>query len=97
MPLSFFTNSGNSAGSAIPFQRIVEPASLGMFLNLEQAELIRIQRYNEAWRFYFGKHWAFTREDGEPLVTLNYFRKFIDKHAEFLLGKGFVVTVPEGS
>ena len=46
MPLSFYTNSGNSYGSAIPFQRIVEPAQLGFFLNLEQAELLRIQRYN---------------------------------------------------
>jgi hypothetical protein len=73
---------------------VVEPAQLGLFLNLEQAELLRIQRYNEAWRFYFGKHWAFKREDGEPLVTVNYFRKFIDKQVEFLVSKGFVNVVP---
>ena len=30
--MSFFTNSGNSYGSAIPFQRIVEPAQMGFFL-----------------------------------------------------------------
>jgi len=95
MPLQFFTNSGNSYGSAIPFQRIVEPAQLGFFLNLEQAELLRIQRYNEGWRFYFGKHWLFKREDGEPLVTFNYFRKIIDKAVEFLVSKGFVNRVPE--
>lgn len=95
MPLSFFTNSGNSYGSAIPFQRIVEPAQLGFFLNLEQAELLRIQRYNEHWRFYFGRHWLFKREDGEPLVTMNYFRKFIDKIVYFLVGKGFSITTPE--
>lgn len=95
MPLQFFTNSGNSYGSAVPFQRIVEPAQLGFFLNLEQAELLRIQRYNEGWRFYFGKHWMFKREDGEPLVTLNYFRKLIDKSVEFLVAKGFVNRVPE--
>lgn len=95
MPLSFFTNSGNSYGSAIPFQRMVEPAQLGFFLNLEQAELLRIQRYNEAWRFYYGKHWIFDREDGEPLVTINYFRKIIDKSVAFLCSKGFNITVPE--
>ena len=95
MPLSFFSNSGSSYGSAVPFQRIVEPAQLGFFLNLEQAELLRVQRYNEGWRFYYGKHWSFTREDGEPLVTLNYYRKFIDKLAEFLVGKGFVITTHE--
>ena len=95
MSLGFFTNGGGSYGSAIPFQRIVEPAQLGFFLNLEQAELLRIQRYNEGWRFYFGKHWLFKREDGEPLVTFNYFRKIIDKSVEFLVSKGFVNRVPE--
>jgi len=95
MPLSFFTNSGNSYGSSIPFQRIVEPAQLGFFLNLEQAELLRVQRYNEHWRFYYGKHWIFDREDGEPLVTLNYFKKFIDKSVDFLTSKGFSISVPD--
>lgn len=95
MPLSFFTNAGNSYGSQVPFQRIVEPAQLGMFLNLEQAELLRIQRYNEGWRFYFGKQWLFKREDGEPLVTRNYFRKIIDKCAAFLAGKGFNIQTPD--
>lgn len=96
MPLSFFTNSGGSGGgSAVPFQRLVEPQQLGLFLNLEQAELLRIQRYSESWRFYFGKHWSFTREDGEPLVTLNYYRKFLDKLSEFMVGKGFVITTHE--
>jgi hypothetical protein len=95
MPLSFFSNSGNSYGSAIPFQRIVEPAQLGFFLNLEQSELLRIQRYNEGWRFYFGRHWLFKREDGEPLVTFNYFRKIIDKSVAFLTAKGFHIKTPE--
>jgi hypothetical protein len=95
MPLSFFTNSGNSYGSALPFQRIVEPSQLGFFLDLEQAELLRIQRYNEGWRFYFGKHWMFKREDGEPLVTINLFRKILDKSVAFLVAKGFAVQTPE--
>lgn len=95
MPLAFFSNSGSGAGSAVPFQRIVDPAQLGLFVNLEQAELLRLKRYNEAWRFYYGKHWEFSREDGEPLVTLNYARKFVDKHVEFLVSKGFVITTPD--
>ena len=68
---------------------------MGFFLNLEQSELLRIQRYNEAFRFYFGKQWNFKREDGEPLVSFNYFRKFIDKSVEFLVSRGFVVRTPE--
>ena len=95
MPLSFFTNSGNSYGSAIPFQRIVEPAQLGLFLNLEQAELLRIQRYNEHWRFYFGKQWIFDREDGEPLVTLNFSKLIVDKSVSWLVKNGFDIEVPK--
>lgn len=95
MGMSFFTNSGNSYGSAIPFQRIVEPAQLGLFLNLEQAELLRVQRYNEHWRFYFGKHWIFDREDGEPLVTINYSRLVVDKSVSFLVKNGFDIEVPD--
>ena len=56
---------------------------------------MRIQRYNEGWRFYFGKHWLFKREDGEPLVTFNYFRKIIDKAVAFLVAKGFVIKTAE--
>lgn len=95
MPPSFLTSNSGSYGSSVPFQRTVDPAQLGMYLNLDQAEGLRMSRYAEAWRFYHGNHWTFTREDGEPLVTLNYYRKFIDKLAEFLVGKGFVITVPE--
>lgn len=95
MPLSFFSNYGGAYGSAIPFQRIVEPAQLGMFLNLEQAELLRIQRYNEGWRFYFGRQWVYKREDGDPLVTWNYYRKLVNKSVSFLVRGGFEINVPE--
>jgi hypothetical protein len=94
MPLSFFSASGSS-GTAIPFQRGIEPAQLGVYLDLEQAELMRIQRYNEGWRFYLGRQWGFKREDGEPLVTFNYVRKFIDKSVAFLCGKEFVLRTPK--
>lgn len=93
MPMTFYSQSGTGAG-AVPFQRIVEPSQLSMYLNLEQAELLRINGYNERWRFYFGKHWTFKRESGEPLVTLNYFRKIIDKAVEFLVSKGFTINTP---
>ncbi len=93
MPMTFYSQGGNGAG-AVPFQRIVEPSQLSMYLNLEQSELLRINGYNERWRFYFGKHWTFKRESGEPLVTLNYFRKIIDKAVEFLVSKGFTINTP---
>lgn len=93
MPLAF--NGSGGYGSAVPFQRVIEPQQLGMFLNLEQAELVRIQRYAEAQRFYLGNHWSFKREDGDPLVTVNYIRKLVDKSVAFLMGAGFTMKVPE--
>src|ERR1044072_9178961 len=58
-------------------------------------DLRRLERIAENWNFYYRKHWNFEREDNEPLVTLNYIRKFIDKKAEFLIGADFSLTVPE--
>ena len=95
MPMTFFADSSGAAGGAVPYQRTIDPNKLGMLLNLEQAELLRLQRYREHWRFYYNKHWAFAREDGDPLVTFNYAKKFIDKSAYFLVGKGFNISVPE--
>lgn len=94
MPMTF-QSSIPVGGEAVPFNRISDPAKAGLYLTLNQSETLRLSRYSEAWRFYFGRHWGFAREDGEALVTLNYYRKVIDKLSEFLVGKGFVITVPE--
>lgn len=88
-----FTSSGGSGGSA--FQRVIEPSQLGMMLNLEQAELLRLKRYTEYWRFYLGQHWQFTREDGEPLVTLNYVQLLVDKATAWLVGEDMTIKVPD--
>lgn len=55
----------------------------------------RMERIATAWAFYYGQHWTFQREDDEPLVTVNYVRKFIDKKVEFLVGADFTLTVPK--
>jgi Phage portal protein, SPP1 Gp6-like len=93
MPMVFA--GANQAGTAAPYTRSQDVASMGLFLTLDQTEASRIARYTEAWRFYFGKHWGYSRESGEAPVTLNYYRKIIDKLAEFLVGKGFVIMTPE--
>ena len=76
------------AQSSFAYQRTVNPAPLGAFLNLEQAELLRLRRYQESWRFYIGQHWTFAREDGEPLVTVNYARRIVDKLSDWLKSYG---------
>lgn len=94
-PMTFFADSAGATGGAVPFQRMIDPSKLGMFLNLEQMELLRLQRYRQHWRFYYGKHWDFAREDGDPLITFNYFKKIVDKGAAFLVSRGFNIKVPE--
>lgn len=95
MTTSFLGHGQVGSGTAVPYQRIMEPSQLGMFLNLEQAEILRLRRYHEHWRFYTGQHWSFTREGGEPLVTFNYIRRCIDKSASWLVGNGLTITTPE--
>jgi hypothetical protein len=55
----------------------------------------RFERIEQAWSFYYGWHWPFTREDDEALVVTNYVRKFIDKKCEFLIGADFTLNVPK--
>jgi len=93
MTFGAFTSAGSGGGSA--FQRVIDPSQLGMFLNLEAAEMQRLKRYTEYWRFYLGQHWQFTREDGEPLVTLNYVQLLVDKATAWLVGQDMTIKVPD--
>lgn len=54
----------------------------------------RLQRIARGWQFYFSEHWEFEREDGEPLVTINYLAALVEKKIAFLVGADFTVNVP---
>lgn len=54
----------------------------------------RLIRYANNWQFYLGVHWTFTREDGEPLITVNYLAALIDKKIAFLIGNDWTLNVP---
>lgn len=62
-------------------------------LNLTFEEQRRIQDILTYWQFYHGNQWKNRRPDGEPQVTANYVKAFIDKGVAFLAGKGFVINV----
>ena len=55
----------------------------------------RLSRYREFMRFYRGKHWNHTRDINEPLVTMNYCRRFVDAQVNFLMKGGFSVVIPD--
>ena len=75
------------------FMNVVEPAGLkDRYSTKHDAE--RLTRITKAWNVYFGDHWEFEREDGEPLVTFNHLAELIDKKIAFLIGADFTVNVP---
>lgn len=47
-------------------------------------EIDRVTRYHLYWNFYEGKHW---RDYNDTLLKFNYCKAFVDKTAQFLLGK----------
>lgn len=53
----------------------------------------RIQKELNLWKFYKGNQWKVQRPTGEPQITLNYCRAFVDKGVAFLMGKGFSFKV----
>ena len=55
----------------------------------------RLSRYREFMRFYRGKHWNHTRDINEPLVTMNYCRRFVDAQVNFLMKGGFSIVIPD--
>ena len=61
----------------------------------EQEHAQRLTRYRTNWQFYKGRHWDWQRDKSDPFVTVNYSRKFVDVHVNFLMKRGFSVTVPD--
>lgn len=65
----------------------VDKGPLGQ--DMSESERQRVLRYSTFWQFYLGRQWAWKREEGEPQMTFNYSRAFVDKGIAFLFGKGF--------
>jgi hypothetical protein len=53
----------------------------------------RLNRYAQAWAFYLGHHWAYTKVNGEPQLTFNYVRALSDWLTNFAFGRGVAFTV----
>ncbi len=91
---NYLFSSNVPAGAQVPFQRIVEPAALGALHGVEWRDSVRLKRYEQNWRFFLGQHWTITREDSEPLVTINLLRTIVEKGVTWLVGNGFQQKVP---
>lgn len=61
-------------------------------MGLSPEELGRVQNELNFWKWYKGHHWNTKRPDGEPQVTANYTKAFVDKGVAFLAGKGFSIN-----
>lgn len=83
----------NSEGGYL-FTRVAGGGNLREKVSTEH-DLNRLTRYAQNWEVYLGQHWTFTREDGEPLITINYARALLDKKIAFLIGQDFTITVPK--
>ena len=90
-----FPATGGGLGTAIPYQGSVNAAQLTTFLDLEQADVVRMRRYAQHWQFYHSLQWEFEREEGAPLVTLNYARAVVDKAVSWMVKNGIDFDIPK--
>lgn len=68
---------------------------LGVYLHLNEVDLLRLQMYTRNWDYYEGRQWEFERDDGDPLVTKNYIEFVLNKAVSWLAQNGFKNKVPE--
>jgi Phage portal protein, SPP1 Gp6-like len=57
----------------------------------------RLNRYANNWAWYLGHHWAYRREIGEPQLTFNWVRAFVDYLVNFSFGHGVNFHSPEAT
>ena len=57
----------------------------------------RLDNYYHFWQFYKGTHWTYnpTSVEGDRNITINYCRRLVDVHANFLFKQGFDITIPD--
>lgn len=78
------------------YQRGIADAT-AILPSLDPEQVTRVQRYMKNWTFYKGNHWSYEREKAAdlPLVTVNYVRALINRHANFLMKNGFDIVIPD--
>lgn len=79
-----------AGGGQLPFQRENAPQTITTHSSRDS---LRLRGYEEKMRFFGGVHWAFAREEGDPLVTLNYTRAVTRKNVTWLIGRGIRIQV----
>lgn len=92
-----FPGTGGGLGQILPFQGSVNALQMSTFLDLENADIIRLKRYAQHWRFYHTQHWQFEREEGSALVTINYAKLIVDKSVSWMTRGGLEFDYPEAT
>jgi hypothetical protein len=55
----------------------------------------RLTAYRKYWLYYLGKHWSYSRDPGEPTLTINWCRRIVDMHTDFAFKNGFNIVIPD--
>lgn len=76
-----------------PFTNTVAANPYLLEHGISDVELKRVNVELNLWKMYQGVQWRNRRLDGEPQITVNYCKAFVDKGVAFLMGKGFNINV----
>ena len=96
MTVAFHSSSYRAAASDLTIA--ISPLGLVELADEEfEVHGPRLNRYANNWAWYLGHHWAYKREIGEPQLTFNWVRAFIDFVVNFSFGKGINFHSPEAT
>lgn len=67
--------------------------TLGVVSELEHSA--RLSAYSDYWAFFKGRHWSWSREEDQPMVTVNFARRLTTVLSGWLMKRGFEIGIPD--
>ena len=75
--------------------RMASTTFYSQVMDLGMTHSARLDKYNECWNFYSGRHWERSAPEGFDQMSVNYIKAFVKKLRRFTFRNGWNVTVDD--
>lgn len=75
--------------------RMASTTFYSQVMDLGMTHSERLDKYNECWNYYSGRHWERTAPEGFDQVSVNYIKAFVKKLRRFTFRNDWSITVDD--